>query len=80
MCGCNLTDFINCLRIIRGALIGGNFISLQVTDAKVKADEAKLNAQKVLLKTNATKEKVDKSNEDLRNLIKQIREFLTRKY
>lgn len=38
-----------------------------------------MNAQNVLLKTNATKEKVDKSNEDLRNLIKQIRNFLTRK-
>jgi laminin beta 1 len=43
----------------------------------VRADEAKQNAQDVLLKTNATKEKVDKSNEDLRNLIKQIRNFLT---
>lgn len=45
----------------------------------MRADEAKQNAQEVLLKTNATKEQVDKSNEDLRNLIKQIREFLMRK-
>uniref|UniRef100_A0A8B9N081 Laminin subunit beta-1 n=1 Tax=Accipiter nisus TaxID=211598 RepID=A0A8B9N081_9AVES len=44
--------------------------------AKQRADEAKQNAQAVLLKTNATKEQVDKSNEDLRNLIKQIRDFL----
>uniref|UniRef100_A0A663LN77 Laminin subunit beta-1 n=1 Tax=Athene cunicularia TaxID=194338 RepID=A0A663LN77_ATHCN len=44
--------------------------------AKQRADEAKQNAQAVLLKTNATKEQVDRSNEDLRNLIKQIRDFL----
>ncbi|MBN3300897.1 LAMB1 protein, partial [Amia calva] len=51
-------------------------LSKMVSEAKVKADEAKLNAQEVLLKTNKTKEKVDQSNDDLRNLIKQIREFL----
>lgn len=50
--------------------------SLQVSEAKQRADEAKQNAQEVLLKTNATKEQVDRSNEDLRNLIKQIRDFL----
>uniref|UniRef100_A0A8B9LY97 Laminin, beta 1a n=1 Tax=Astyanax mexicanus TaxID=7994 RepID=A0A8B9LY97_ASTMX len=44
---------------------------------KVKADEAKLNAQEVLLKTNETKQRVDHSNEELRKLIKQIRDFLT---
>uniref|UniRef100_A0A8C0CV94 Laminin subunit beta 1 n=1 Tax=Balaenoptera musculus TaxID=9771 RepID=A0A8C0CV94_BALMU len=48
-----------------------------VSEAKLRADEAKQNAQDVLLKTNATKEKVDRSNEDLRSLIKQIRNFLT---
>ncbi|KAK1167043.1 laminin subunit beta-1-like [Acipenser oxyrinchus oxyrinchus] len=52
-------------------------LSKMVSEAKLKADEAKLNAQEVLQKTNSTKQKVDKSNEDLRNLIKQIREFLT---
>ncbi|XP_060698913.1 laminin subunit beta-1a [Hemiscyllium ocellatum] len=62
---------------ILNALAEVDQLSKMVADAKVKADEAKLNAQKVLLRTNATKEKVDKSNEDLRNLIKQIREFLT---
>ncbi|XP_043944496.1 laminin subunit beta-1 [Protopterus annectens] len=51
-------------------------LSKMVLEAKIKADEAKTNAHAVLLKTNATKEKLDKSNEDLRNLIKQIREFL----
>lgn len=55
------------------------FHSLQVSEAKQRADEAKQNAQEVLLKTNATKEQVDRSNEDLRNLIKQIRDFLMRK-
>lgn len=52
---------------------------LQVAEAKQKADEAKHNAQEVLLKANATKEQVDRSNKDLRNLIKQIREFLMSK-
>uniref|UniRef100_A0A4W3H7S0 Laminin subunit beta-1-like n=1 Tax=Callorhinchus milii TaxID=7868 RepID=A0A4W3H7S0_CALMI len=62
---------------ILSALAEVDLLSKMVAEAKVKADEAKLNAQEVLLKTNNTKEKVDKSNEDLRNLIKQIREFLT---
>ena len=51
---------------------------LQVSEAKVKADKAKLSAQDVLLKTNETKQRVDKSNEELRSLIRQIRDFLTR--
>lgn len=51
---------------------------IQVSEAKVKADEAKLNAQEVLQKTNETKKRVDDSNEELRRLIKQIRDFLTR--
>lgn len=49
-----------------------------MSEAKVKADEAKLNAQEVLHKTNKTKQRVDDSNEELRRLIKQIRDFLTR--
>lgn len=44
----------------------------------MKADEAKLSAQNVLLKTNGTKQRVDQSNEELRSLIRQIRDFLTR--
>uniref|UniRef100_A0A4W4F2P6 Laminin subunit beta-2 n=1 Tax=Electrophorus electricus TaxID=8005 RepID=A0A4W4F2P6_ELEEL len=43
----------------------------------VKADEAKMNAQEVLLKTNETKRRVDHSNQELRDLIRQIRDFLT---
>lgn len=64
-------------RDVLSALAEVEQLSKMVSEAKVRADEAKQNAQDVLLKTNATKEKVDKSNEDLRNLIKQIRNFLT---
>lgn len=53
---------------------------LQVSDAKLKADEAKLSAQDVLMKANRTKQRVDQSNEELRNLIRQIRDFLTRMF
>ncbi|KAK7893120.1 hypothetical protein WMY93_022272 [Mugilogobius chulae] len=49
----------------------------EVSEAKVKADEAKLSAQDVLVKTNRTKHRVDQSNEELRSLIKHIRDFLT---
>lgn len=49
-----------------------------MSEAKQKADEAKLNAHDVLMKTNRTKQRVDQSNEELRSLIKQIRDFLTR--
>uniref|UniRef100_A0A667Z6H2 Laminin, beta 1a n=1 Tax=Myripristis murdjan TaxID=586833 RepID=A0A667Z6H2_9TELE len=52
-------------------------LSKMVSEAKVKADEAKLSAQDVLLKTNQTKHRIDQSNEELRTLIKQIRDFLT---
>ncbi|XP_035645885.1 laminin subunit beta-1-like [Oncorhynchus keta] len=52
-------------------------LSKMVSEAKVKADEAKLSAQDVLLKTNQTKQRVDQSNEELRSLIRQIRDFLT---
>lgn len=43
----------------------------------MKADEAKQSAQDVLMKTNRTKHRVDQSNEELRSLIKQIKDFLT---
>lgn len=52
-------------------------LSKMVSEAKQKADEAKLNAYDVLMKTNRTKQRVDQSNEELRGLIKQIRDFLT---
>ncbi|XP_063164057.1 laminin subunit beta-1 [Candoia aspera] len=63
-------------RDILSALAEVEQLSKMVSEAKQRADEAKQNAQDVLLKTSATKEQVDRSNKDLRNLIKQIREFL----
>eukprot|EP00066_Takifugu_rubripes_P004440 XP_003967822.1 PREDICTED: laminin subunit beta-1 [Takifugu rubripes] len=52
-------------------------LSKMVSEAKVKADEARQSAQDVLMKTNRTKQRVDQSNEELRTLIRQIRDFLT---
>ncbi|XP_060933382.1 laminin subunit beta-1a [Limanda limanda] len=52
-------------------------LSKMVSEVKLKADEAKLSAQDVLMKTNRTKQKVDQSNDELRSLIRQIRDFLT---
>ncbi|MFT7799211.1 laminin subunit beta-1 [Arapaima gigas] len=52
-------------------------LSKMVMEAKMKADEAKQSAQDVLLKSNKTKQHVEQSNAELRNLIKQIRDFLT---
>uniref|UniRef100_A0A668A1R9 Laminin subunit beta 1 n=1 Tax=Myripristis murdjan TaxID=586833 RepID=A0A668A1R9_9TELE len=52
-------------------------LSRMVGNAKVRADEAKVNAQGVLLKSNQSKERVEQSNEQLRNLIKEIRDLLT---
>jgi len=49
-----------------------------VSEAKGKADKAQLSAQDVLLKTNRTRQRVQQSNEELRGLIGQIRDFLTR--
>uniref|UniRef100_A0A8C7UGZ5 Laminin subunit beta-2 n=1 Tax=Oncorhynchus mykiss TaxID=8022 RepID=A0A8C7UGZ5_ONCMY len=48
----------------------------KVADAKTKAEEAKGKAQAALDKATNTKNKVERSNNDLRNLIKQIRDFL----
>uniref|UniRef100_A0A8C2GDQ8 Laminin, beta 1b n=1 Tax=Cyprinus carpio TaxID=7962 RepID=A0A8C2GDQ8_CYPCA len=42
-----------------------------------RADEAKLNAQDVLLRANQSKARVEQTNEELRDLIQQIRDFLT---
>uniref|UniRef100_A0A8C5SBL7 Laminin subunit beta 1 n=1 Tax=Laticauda laticaudata TaxID=8630 RepID=A0A8C5SBL7_LATLA len=63
-------------RDILSALAEVEQLSKMVSEAKQRADEAKQNAQDILLKTNATKEQVDRSNKDLRNLIHQIRDFL----
>uniref|UniRef100_A0A8C9XZI3 Laminin subunit beta-1 n=1 Tax=Sander lucioperca TaxID=283035 RepID=A0A8C9XZI3_SANLU len=42
-----------------------------------RANEAKVNALEVLIKSNRSKERVEQSNEQLRNLIKEIRDLLT---
>ncbi|KAK9516043.1 hypothetical protein VZT92_024005 [Zoarces viviparus] len=52
-------------------------LSKMVSEAKERADKAKLSAQDVLMKTNRTKQKIQQSNGDLRVLIRQIRDFLT---
>ncbi|XP_072566065.1 laminin subunit beta-1-like [Paramormyrops kingsleyae] len=62
---------------ILGALEEVDRLSKMVAAAKVRADEAKANARDVLAKSNETKHRVDQSNEELRGLIKQIRDFLT---
>ncbi|XP_073475778.1 laminin subunit beta-1 [Aquarana catesbeiana] len=61
---------------IQSAMAEVEELSKLVAESKLRAEEAKQSAQSVLNKANSTKEKVDKSNEDLRNLIKQIRDFL----
>ncbi|KAI4874656.1 hypothetical protein NFI96_031149 [Prochilodus magdalenae] len=49
-----------------------------VSDARGRADEAKLSAQDVLLKANQSKDRVEQTNQELRELIQEIRDFLTR--
>ncbi|CAG6021029.1 unnamed protein product [Menidia menidia] len=48
----------------------------KVAEAKTKAEEAKGRARAALDKATTTKNKVERSNNDLRDLIKQIRDFL----
>ncbi|CAL8242310.1 unnamed protein product [Merluccius merluccius] len=52
-------------------------LSRMVWDAKVRAGEAKATAQQVLVKANRSKERVEQSNEQLRALIRDIRDLLT---
>lgn len=49
----------------------------QVWEANIRANEAKTNAMEVLIKSNHSKERVEQSNEQFRNLIKEIRDLLT---
>ncbi|XP_066523784.1 laminin subunit beta-1b [Hoplias malabaricus] len=48
-----------------------------VSDARGRADEAKYSAQDILLKANRSKAKVEQTNQELRELIQEIRDFLT---
>eukprot|EP00066_Takifugu_rubripes_P007348 XP_003972809.1 PREDICTED: laminin subunit beta-1-like [Takifugu rubripes] len=52
-------------------------LSSMVWEAKKRANEAKANAMEVLIKSNRSKERVEQSNEQLRDLIKEIRDLLT---
>lgn len=45
-------------------------------EANLRANEAKANALEVLIKSNQSKERVEQSNEQLRNLIREIRDLL----
>lgn len=44
------------------------------------ADEAKLSAREVLLKSNQSRDRVEHTNEQLRSFIKEIRDLLTSEY
>ncbi|TMS02719.1 Laminin subunit beta-1 [Larimichthys crocea] len=52
-------------------------LSRMVWEANTRANEAKVNAMEVLIKSNKSKERVEQSNEQLRNLIKEIRDLLS---
>uniref|UniRef100_A0A8C9XY05 Laminin, beta 1b n=1 Tax=Sander lucioperca TaxID=283035 RepID=A0A8C9XY05_SANLU len=52
-------------------------LSRMVSEPNNRANEAKVNALEVLIKSNRSKERVEQSNEQLRNLIKEIRDLLT---
>ncbi|XP_061679581.1 laminin subunit beta-1a isoform X2 [Syngnathoides biaculeatus] len=48
-----------------------------VSEAKQKANQAKMSAYNVFMKTNRTKQNFDQSNEELKTLIREIHGFLT---
>uniref|UniRef100_A0A8C8CHH6 Laminin, beta 1b n=1 Tax=Oncorhynchus tshawytscha TaxID=74940 RepID=A0A8C8CHH6_ONCTS len=52
-------------------------LSRMVWEVKVHADEAKLSAREVLLKSNQSRDGVEHTNKQLRSLIKEIRDLLT---
>lgn len=49
----------------------------QVWDANIRANEAKAKAMEVMIKANHSKERVEESNNQLRNLFKEIRDLLS---
>lgn len=56
---------------------GADFARGQVWEANSRANDAKMNAMEMLVKSNQSKERVEQSNEQLRNLIKEIRDLLS---
>nr|XP_046234781.1 laminin subunit beta-1b isoform X1 [Scatophagus argus] len=52
-------------------------LSRMVWEANNRAKEAKMNVVEVLIKSNRSKERVEQSNEQLRSLIKEIRDLLS---
>ncbi|NWU72049.1 LAMB2 protein, partial [Pterocles burchelli] len=52
-------------------------LSHRVAEAKGKADEARLRAQAALDKANQTRARVESSNKELRELISQVKAFLS---
>ncbi|XP_077424788.1 laminin subunit beta-1a [Vanacampus margaritifer] len=52
-------------------------LAKMVSEAKQKTDQAKMSAHDVFMKTNKTKYHIDRSNEELRTLIREIQDFLT---
>lgn len=48
-----------------------------MSDARGRADEAKISSQNVFLRANQSKARVEQTNDELRDLIQQIRDFLT---
>lgn len=53
---------------------------MQVSAAQRHADESKVSAEDILLKANQSRARVEQTNQELRELIQQIRDFLTRKH
>lgn len=53
---------------------------MQVSAAQGRADDSKVSAQDILLKANQSKSKVEQTNQELRELIQQIRDFLRSKH
>lgn len=53
---------------------------MQVSAAQGRAAESKISAQDILSKANQSKARVEQTNQELRELIQQIRDFLTSKH
>ncbi|XP_053718043.1 laminin subunit beta-1b [Synchiropus splendidus] len=64
-------------REIQKAMQEVDKLSRMVWEASTRAREAKASAMEVLVKSNRSKERVEKNNEQLRSLIKDIRDLLT---